>query len=111
MKKLLSIFLTAALLLSVFCQAGAFSVSALENEEFTVNEDEILSDDETANDDEIAAGGDAVYSVIGKNIFYYVDNIYDTSTNMTYDPNAEVYKLRLYAVEPRNDVRIKIVKN
>ncbi|GEM_PF-3363261 len=111
MKKLLSIFLTAALLLSVFCQAGAFSVSALENEEFTVNKDEILSDDETANDDEIAAGGDAVYSVIGNNIFYYVDNIYDTSTNMTYDPNAEVYKLRLYAVQPRNDVRIKIVKN
>lgn len=110
MKKLLSIFLTAALLLSVFCQAGAFSVSALENEEFTVNEDEILSDDKTANDDEIAADG-AVYSVIGNNIFYYVDNIYDTSTNMTYDPNAEVYKLRLYAVEPRNDVRIKIVKN
>ena len=110
MKKLLSIFLTAALLLSVFCQAGAFSVSALENEEITINEDEILSDDKTANDDEIAAG-DAVYSVIGTNIFYYEDNIYDTSTNMTYDPNAEVYKLRLYAVHPRNDVRIKIVKN
>ena len=110
MKKLLSIFLTAALLLSVFCQAGAFSVSALENEEITINEDEILSDDKTANDDEIAAG-DAVYSVIGTNIFYYEDNIYDTSTNMTYDPNAEVYKLRLYAVQPRNDVRIKIVKN
>ena len=110
MKKLLSIFLTAALLLSVFCQAGAFSVSALENEEITINEDEILSDDKTANDDEIAAG-DAVYSVIGTNLFYYEDNIYDTSTNMTYDPNAEVYKLRLYAVHPRNDVRIKIVKN
>ena len=110
MKKLLSIFLTAALLLSVFCQAGAFSVSALENEEITINEDEILSDDKTVNDDEIAAG-DAVYSVIGTNIFYYEDNIYDTSTNMTYDPNAEVYKLRLYAVHPRNDVRIKIVKN
>ena len=110
MKKLLSILLTAALLLSVFCQAGAFSVSALENEEITINEDEILSDDKTANDDEIAAG-DAVYSVIGTNIFYYEDNIYDTSTDMTYDPNAEVYKLRLYAVHPRNDVRIKIVKN
>ncbi|MEE1017335.1 MAG: dockerin type I repeat-containing protein [Ruminococcus sp.] len=110
MKKLLSIFLTAALLLSVFCQAGAFSVSALENEEITINEDEFLSDDKTANDDEIAAG-DAVYSVIGTNIFYYEDDIYDTSTNMTYDPNAEVYKLRLYAVHPRNDVRIKIVKN
>lgn len=110
MKKLLSIFLTAALLLSVFCHAGAFSVSALENEEITINEDEILSDDKTANDDEIAAG-DAVYSVIGTNIFFYEDDIYDTSTNMTYDPNAEVYKLRLYAVHPRNDVRIKIVKN
>lgn len=113
MKKLLSILLTAALLLSVFCQAGAFSVSAAGDEETTAVEDEIFSDDETVGDEEIAADGDAIYSVIGncEDIFYYSDNVYDKTTEMTYDPRVGLYKYIFHDVQPVSDVRIKIVRN
>ena len=108
MKKLLSIIITAAILLSVFCQAGAFSAGAAENEEF-----DIYDYGETVAGGEIAADSDAVYSVIGncEELFYNVDDIYDKTTEMTYDSRVGLYKYVFRNVQPINDVRIKIVKN
>ena len=113
MKKLLSVFITAALLMSMICPAGIFSVSAVEDEETAVNYNEIEDESENDSDGEIAADGDAVYSVIGncEDIFYNTDDIYDKTTEMTYDSRVGLYKYIFRDVQPINDVRIKIVKN
>lgn len=106
MKKLLSIVLTAAMLLGVICSAGVFGVSAAEDKESAAYSGETVSENEDV-------GGEAVYSVIGnsESVFYNADDIYDKTTEMTYDPRVGLYKLVLYDVQPQEDIRIKIVKN
>ncbi len=88
------------MLLGVICSAGVFGVSAVENEGSAVDNGEDI-------------GGEAVYSVIGNSekVFYNADDIYDKTTEMTYDPRVGLYKLVLHEVQPQKDIRIKIVKN
>ena len=118
MKKLLSILLSSVMLFGAITSAGAFSAVAVEEttvEESTVEEsvveDNTVDDNDT--DDSAVGDSDVVYSVIGNSeqLFYFTDNIYDKTTEMTYDPNVGLYKFMFYEVDPENDICIKIVKN
>ena len=88
MKKLLSIVLTAAMLLSAICTSGVFGVSAAEDKESAAYSGETVSENEDV-------GGEAVYSVIGnsESVFYNADDIYDKTTEMTYDNLRILYRL------------------
>lgn len=118
MKKYISIFLSAVMLLGIISSSGALTAVAVDEntvEETTV-EDSTAPDDmnnDSDTDDNAVGDTNAVYSVIGNSeqLFYYADNIYDKTTEMTYDSRVGLYKFMFYEVDPENDIRIKIVKN
>ena len=106
------------MLLGIISSSGAFTAGAVdENTVEETNVEDSTAPDNTDNDsdtDDNAVGDtNAVYSVIGNSeqLFYYPDNIYDKTTEMTYDLRVGLYKFMFYEVDPENDIRIKIVKN
>lgn len=118
MKKLLSILLSSVMLFGAITSAGVLTAGAVEDN--TVNEN-IVEDttveettiDDSDSDDNAVGDSDVIYSVIGNSeiLFFNTDDIYDTTTEMTYDSNVGLYKFMFYDVEPETDIRIKIVKN
>ena len=123
MKKYISIFLSAVMLLGIISSSGALTAGAVEDnpveettvENSTVEESTVQdnTDNDSDTDDNAVGDTNAVYSVIGNSeqLFYFADNIYDKTTEMTYDSRVGLYKFMFYEVDPENDIRIKIVKN
>ncbi len=111
------------MLFGVISSSGALTAVAVEEntgeestvEETTVEESTVQdnTDNDSNTDDNAVGDTNAVYSVIGNSeqLFYFADNIYDKTTEMTYDSRVGLYKFMFYEVDPENDIRIKIVKN
>ena len=112
MKKLISILLSTAMLFGVISSSGALTAVAVEEntgeestvEETTVEESTVQdnTDNDSDTDDNAVGDTNAVYSVIGNSeqLFYFADNIYDKTTEMTYDSRVGLYKFMFYEVDP-----------